>query len=93
MQQVSRQELSQVVSPAQQDLDSSLELQQSVDQNVLYFKSLMPSDDSLKLKSSVPLKIWSSKIGIKKRFLLNFKSKLLTKIHELRKKRVFFCDK
>jgi hypothetical protein len=83
VQQFSRQELSQVVSPAQQDLDSSLVLQQSVDQNVLYFKSLMPSDDSLKLKSSVPLKIWSSKIGIKKRFFVNFTSKLCAKILEI----------
>ena len=83
MQQDSRQELSQVVSPAQQDLDSSLVLQQSVDQNVLYFKSLMPWDDSLKLKSSVPLKIWSSKIGINKRFFVNFTSKLCAKLNEI----------
>jgi hypothetical protein len=83
VQQDSRHELSQVVSPAQQDLDSSFELQQSVDQNVLYFKSLMPWDDSLKLKSSVPLKIWSSKIGIKKRFFVYFTSKLCAKILEI----------
>jgi hypothetical protein len=83
VQQDSRHELSQAVSPAQQDLDSSFELQQSVDQNVLYFKSLMPWDDSLKLISSVPLKIWSSKIGIKKRFFVYFTSKLCAKLNEI----------
>lgn len=47
VQQDSRHELSQVVSPEQQDSDSSFVLQQSVGQKVLYFKSLMPSTDSL----------------------------------------------
>jgi hypothetical protein len=83
VQQDAMQELSQVDSPEQQDSDSSSVWQQSVGQKGLYFSHLKPSFDSLYVNNTAPLNSWSSRTGIKKRFLLNFKSKLLTKIREL----------